>query len=140
MAGIEEAIRIAVEAHAGQTDKNGEPYILHVLRVMHAATGPDAKIAAVLHDVIEDTEWTAERLLAAGFEPKIVDAVLSVTKRDGESYQDFVLRAKTNPIGRIVKMADLADNADPARLSLLPAEKRERLERKYAGALEQLAG
>ncbi len=103
MSTLERAIAIAVEAHAGQIDKAGAPYILHPLRVMLAVSSTDERIAAVLHDVCEDCPgWTPDRLRAEGFAPQIIAALDSVTKREGEGYDDFVRRAAvctavTNP-------------------------------------------
>jgi len=82
---LETAIRIAVEAHAGQKDRNGQPYILHPLRVMAQVLTPDEKIVAILHDVIEDTPWTLDQLKARGFPARILQALDCVTKREGEA-------------------------------------------------------
>jgi guanosine-3',5'-bis(diphosphate) 3'-pyrophosphohydrolase len=120
MSTLERAIAIAVEAHAGQTDKGGAPYILHPLRVMMRVEGDDVRIAAVLHDLVEDTEWTLEALRAEGFDGSVVDAIDGLTRRDGEAYLDFCRRAAANEIARAVKLADLEDNLDPARVAALP--------------------
>jgi len=121
---LERAIAIALMAHAGQIDKAGAPYILHPLRVMLAQTSEAARIAGVLHDVVEDGDgWTLERLRAEGFSPEVVEAVAAVTKRpedEGdtlEGYLAFVRRAAAHPIGRQVKLADLADNCDLSRIA-----------------------
>lgn len=120
MSTLERAIVIAAEAHAGQVDKAGAPYILHPLRVMLAVEGVEAKVAAVLHDVVEDTPWTLEELRAEGFGTDVVEAVDGLTRRSGEVYLDFCRRAAGNEIARRVKLADLADNLDPDRLGALP--------------------
>jgi len=122
MSTLERAIAIAAEAHSGQTDKAGAPYILHPLRVMMRVEGDHARIAAVLHDLVEDTEWTLEALRAEGFVDAVVDAIDGLTRRDGEVYLDFCRRAGTNEIARVVKLADLEDNLDPARIAALPEE------------------
>jgi (p)ppGpp synthase/HD superfamily hydrolase len=117
---LERAIAIALMAHAGQIDKAGAPYILHPLRVMLAQTSETARIAGVLHDVVEDGDgWTLERLRAEGFSPEVVDAVEHLTKREAErnDYPAFVRRAAANPIARQVKLADLADNCDLSRIA-----------------------
>lgn len=116
MSLLEQAIAIAVTAHRGQTDRAGHPYILHPLRVMLRLDDEPARIVAVLHDVIEDTGTTADDLRRAGFPPEILDALDHVTKRAGESYDDFAARAARNPIARRVKLADLEDNLDVRRL------------------------
>jgi (p)ppGpp synthase/HD superfamily hydrolase len=120
MATLERAIQIAVEAHAGQTDKAGQPYILHPLRVMQSLKTDDQRIVGVLHDVVEDCEgWDFDGLKAEGFKPHIIKALQSVTKREHghEDYDDFVRRAMENDIGRHVKRADLIDNMDIMRIS-----------------------
>lgn len=110
------AIKLATEAHAGQHDKGGEPYILHPLRVMLAMKTEDERIVAVLHDVVEDTTWTCDDLYwQHGFSPDIVLAITALTRRPGEDYFDFIRRAAENPIARAVKIADVRDNLDPSR-------------------------
>lgn len=113
---LDKAAQICVTAHAGQRDKMGKAYFQHPMRVaMHCATD-DERIVALLHDVIEDTSYSPQMLLDEGFPKHIVDGILSVTNREGESYEDFVARAKQNPIGRQVKLHDLEDNLDVLRL------------------------
>ena len=98
---LERAIAIAAEAHAGQVDKAGAPYVLHPLRMMLSMTSIDERIVAVLHDVCEDCPgWTFDQLRGEGFSDHIIEALHSVTKRDGEKYEDFVRRAAADPIGR----------------------------------------
>ncbi len=118
MPTLEKAIEIAARAHAGQVDKGGAPYILHPLRVMHAveAYGRAAQIAAVLHDVVEDTSVTFDDLLAEGFAAEVVGAVRALTKTQGEARLDAAARAAQNPIARAVKLADVGDNMDLRRL------------------------
>ena len=113
---LESAIAIAVRAHAGQADKSGEPYIFHPLRVMFRCQTDEQRIVAILHDVVEDTSVTFEDLRKQGFDDAILAALDCVTKRDGESYEQFVERAAANPIARQVKLADLEDNMDLRRL------------------------
>jgi len=133
------AIEIAVLAHAGQTDKNGLPYILHPLRVMFALEGSEAQIVGVLHDVVEDGPgWTIDRLRAEGFSDAVLRAVASVTRdKDAENYAAFVARAAADPIGRLVKRSDLLDNLNAARLAVVTAEDAARLNR-YLAALAAL--
>src|SRR5205809_806386 len=111
MATIERALVIAAQAHEGQKDKGGLPYILHAVRVMMGVTGEDAQTVAVLHDVVEDTTVTLDDLRAAGFGPAILEAVRCVTHDKAEPYADYVIRCKANPIARRVKLSDLADNS-----------------------------
>jgi (p)ppGpp synthase/HD superfamily hydrolase len=111
MATLDRAIEIAAHAHAGQLDKQGLPYILHPLRVMMAVQGEEAQIVAVLHDVLEDTSVTEAELHREGFSEPVIAGVLGVTRKAGESYTDFVIRAAAHPTANQVKLADLADNA-----------------------------
>jgi (p)ppGpp synthase/HD superfamily hydrolase len=136
---LEKAISIAVEAHRGQKDKDGAPYILHPLRVMGRVDGESAKMVAVLHDVVEDTSWTFEKLRGEGFPDEILQALEGVTKRQGESYEDFVKRAGNNPVARRVKLADLEDNMDVRRLEKVTQNDSERLA-KYISAWRYLRG
>lgn len=119
---LDKAAMICVTKHAGQRDKMGCAYFQHPMRVaMHCTTDAE-KIVALLHDTIEDTDVTPDYLLAEGFPREIVDAVLSVTKREGESYEDFVRRASQNHIGRVVKLRDLEDNLNALRLDHFDAD------------------
>ncbi|MGV3724427.1 MAG: HD domain-containing protein [Actinomycetota bacterium] len=137
MSTLERAIVIAAEAHAGQQDKAGAPYILHPLRVMQHVSTPEARIAAVLHDVVEDSDWTLHALRAEGFSEEVVEAVDAVTRRKGEDYFDFARRAGEHPIGRQVKLADLRDNLDMSRLPSPTQRDYERIAR-YQKALQLL--
>lgn len=116
---LEKALRIAAEAHAGQTDKAGAAYILHPMRVADRCRTAEEKIVALLHDVLEDTPVTPERLLAEGFLQSIVDSVLAVTRSCSETYEAFIERCALDPVGRAVKLHDLEDNMDITRLSSL---------------------
>jgi (p)ppGpp synthase/HD superfamily hydrolase len=133
---LERAIAIAAEAHAGQVDKAGAPYVLHPLRMMLSLASNDERIVAVLHDVCEDCPgWTFDRLCREGFADHIIVAVRSVTKRDDEDYEAFVRRAAADPIGRRVKLADLHDNSDLTRIAAPTARDLARIE-KYRHAIE----
>lgn len=114
---LDKAAQICVSKHAGQRDKMGCAYFQHPMRVAMRCRTDEEKMVALLHDTIEDTDVTAEYLLSEGFPQSVVDGVLSVTKREGESYEDFVARAKLNPLGRVVKLHDLEDNLDVMRLN-----------------------
>lgn len=138
MSTLERAIALAAVAHEGQIDKVGAPYILHVLRVMLRLTTPEERMAAALHDVVEDCGWTLDRLRAEGFPEEVIAGIDAVTRRDSESYEEFVLRAKAHPIGRRVKMADLEDNSDVTRLSEITERDQARLD-KYRRAIDMLA-
>jgi len=138
MATIEKAIEIAAKAHAGMLDKAGEPYIFHPLRMMMRMTSTEAKIVAVLHDVVEDSDATLDWLRAEGFSEEVVAAVDGVTDRKhlGESYDDFVERASKNPISREVKIADLEDNMNMLRLDKVEQKQLDRLEKYHRSWLK----
>ncbi|MEA5456743.1 HD domain-containing protein [Sinomonas sp. JGH33] len=131
---------IAARAHQGQVDKAGAPYIEHPRRVTrrllelwpHAPA--EAQAAALLHDVVEDTPVTIAQLRSAGFPDAVLTAVDAVTKRAGESTEEYFARIRSDALAPWVKAADLADNTDPVRLGRLPEETRARLEAKYAKA------
>lgn len=131
------ALRIAIRAHEGQQDKSGREYVMHPIRVAERCKDTRAKIVALLHDTIEDTDVTIEYLREEGFPEEIIDAVLSVTKQEGENYEDFVRRAARNAIGKEVKIADLEDNMDIRRLIEIKEEDVARL-RKYLSAWQYL--
>lgn len=134
---LEKAFQIAIDAHKGQTDKAGAPYIFHPIRVSNRCSTDDERIVALLHDTIEDTEVTAEYLLMEGFPRNIVDAILSVTRNEDENYEDFIKRSRLNPIGRQVKLHDLEDNMDITRLNELTEKDIYRLN-KYIKAYKYL--
>jgi len=135
---LKKAIEIAIGAHRGQKDRAGAPYILHPLRVMLRLESDTEMIVAILHDVIEDSSWTADQLREEGFSEEIVEAVENLTKRDGEPYGDFIERAKQSPLSHRVKIADLKDNMDMSRLSRLTEDDMTRFER-YHRALQTLS-
>ena len=135
---LAKAVTIALEAHKGATDKAGMPYAGHIMRVMQAGRTHDEKIVGVLHDLVEDTDWTFDRLLEEGFPTHIVDALRCVTKiNDDEPYEQFIERVKTNPLAVAVKINDLTDNMDIRRLSELTDKDVQRL-RKYLQAYKSL--
>lgn len=133
MSSLKVAICVAADVHDGQTDKSGEPYILHPLRVMLAQQDERSRIVGVLHDVIEDSNLSLGDLVAEGFSSEIVMAVDAMTRRKDEDYFDFVRRAASNPIALPVKVADLRDNLR-ASSDKGDAKRRE----KYQRALELL--
>ena len=120
------AAALAEYAHEGQTDKAGRRYVEHPFAVAETVEGEKCKIVAVLHDVLEDT-FVSEATLRNLFGDEIADAVLAVTRKENESYDDFIIRAGNNEIAKAVKLADLRHNMD---LSRLPEVKEEDLKRK----------
>ncbi|MCK6073901.1 HD domain-containing protein [Paenibacillus silvae] len=136
---IELAISIALEAHKGQLDKGGNPYILHPLAVMNRVETIEEKIVAVLHDVIEDTEVTIEQLRELGFSEEIVKAIGLLTRSKEDSYEQFIEKTTTNRIARNVKIADIQENMNLSRIKNPTEQDYNRLE-KYKKAMERLEG
>ena len=130
MATLERAILIAAEAHRGQKDKAGKPYILHPLRMMLLMESETEMIVAALHDVVEDTYWTIDDLKKEGFSEQILNAVDCLTQKENETYEEFIERIMRNPTARNVKLADLEDNLDMTRIAAPTAEDWER-QKKY---------
>ena len=125
----EKAMQIAEKVHSSQVDKGGKPYIGHPIRVERMCSRQEDRLVALLHDTVEDGGITSEYLLMAGFPQEVVDAVLSVSRKRGEDYLDFIQRCKTNPIGCRVKICDLRDNMDITRLNELTEKDIERLKK-----------
>jgi (p)ppGpp synthase/HD superfamily hydrolase len=114
---LAKAIKIATAAHANQKDKNGEPYILHLMRVCLRGKNENEKICGILHDLVEDTDWTFEQLAKEGFSPEVIAALMCVTKTsEQENYEDFIERVKKNKLAISVKINDLEDNLDARRM------------------------
>ena len=140
MSTLPRAIEIATEAHKGQFDKAGNEYIGHPLRVMEMGKTEEEKIVGVLHDLVEDTDWTFEMLEAEGFAPEIIAALKCVTKlSENENYDAFIERVRKNPLATAVKINDLTDNMDIRRLPYLSDKDVKRL-KKYLKAYKKLIG
>lgn len=140
MSTLARAIEIATEAHKGQVDKAGNEYIGHPLRVMEMGKTEEEKIVGVLHDVVEDTDWSFDMLEAEGFAPEIIAALKCVTKiSENENYDSFIERVKKNPLATAVKINDLTDNMDIRRLPYLSDKDVKRL-KKYLKAYKKLIG
>ena len=131
------ALDLASWKHRDQRDKAGKPYFGHIARVSNACKTSPAKVVALLHDVIEDTDVTLEKMEELGFSEYIIKAVLCLTHEEGESYENFIKRAAKNPIAREVKIADLEDNMDVRRLNEVTIEDFERMD-KYLSAWKYL--
>jgi hypothetical protein len=134
---LEKAIQIAIEAHLGQTDKAGAPYLLHLIRVMNAGQTEDERICGILHDLVEDTPWTFEALRREGFSEEVIRALVCVTKQPNETYTHFIERIKKNSLATKVKLNDLRDNMDITRLTFITEEDTQRLN-KYLKAYHSL--
>lgn len=136
---IEDAIALAAHAHRGQRypSPEAEPYIFHPLRVMLSLTDARERIAAVLHDAIEDTDLETDDLVADGYPTEVVDAIDCLTHRDGESYETYIERVTTNEIARRVKLVDVRENLSNNRRSPAAPGNAERITR-YEAALARL--
>jgi (p)ppGpp synthase/HD superfamily hydrolase len=135
---VEKAIALAVEAHAGEVDKQGKPYILHPLHLMMQMETAEEMITAVLHDVVEDTPTTLEDLRQQGFPEAVLEALALLTHDTAStSYKEYVAAVKPNPLARKVKLADLAHNMDVRRLPEMGMKDYGRLE-KYRRAWDTL--
>ena len=140
MSTLQRALEIATQAHQGQFDKAGRDYIGHPLRVMEMGKTENEKIVGILHDVIEDTDWTFEMLAEEGFSKEVIDALRCVTKTsENENYDDFIERVTKNPLAVAVKINDLTDNMDIRRLPYLSDKDVKRL-KKYLKAYKRLTG
>ena len=130
---IGNAIKIAVNAHHGQLDKGGSPYILHPLKVMHYLHSEDEELMciAVLHDVIEDTTVTYQELQNEGMSERVIDAIKLLTKQRGQTFDEYKIAIKSNFDSIRVKMADLRHNSDIRRLKGVTQKDIARIE-KYA--------
>ena len=136
------AYKLAAQLHRGQVDKAGHPYIEHLtrvfLRVVDAGGDRDQQIAALLHDSIEDGHTSIHALDADGVPPLAVSIITALTRGSSEPYSDYIRRVRGRHDAALVKLADLADNSDPARLALLPIATQVRLIDKYSRAAQLL--
>jgi (p)ppGpp synthase/HD superfamily hydrolase len=137
LSDLDHAIAIAIKAHAGQVDKAGQPYILHLLRVMLKFESEDERIVAVMHDVVEDSEVTFYNLNKEGFSGKVVEAIECLTKRKNEDYESFIMRLSKNSIAKKIKIEDIRDNLDLNRLHKITEKDLQRID-KYHRALQLL--
>ena len=131
------ALELAVEKHKNQTDKAGNPYILHPLHVMENVNSKEGKIVAILHDIIEDTDITENYLLKIGLSKRIVDAVVALTRSEDMDYQEYIKNLSSNPLAKEVNLSDLEHNMDLKRLPTLEEKDLER-NRKYQIAYHYL--
>ena len=138
---LHKAVRIACEAHAGQSDKNGEPILFHVFRVAAAMEGERERILSVVHEVAEDCGWDWTEHCGGLLPAWLVKSLDAISRRigDGESYAAYIERVAANPLARRVKLADLADNLRPERISALPPEQAASLAKRYHAAYARLS-
>ena len=133
------ALKLCFEAHKEQVDKTGLPYVFHPFHLAEQMQSEESTVAALLHDVVEDTDYTFEDLKKMGFGGAILDALRLLTHDDDTPYMDYVAALKDNPIARAVKLADLKHNSDMTRLNVIDDKARARAE-KYKKAIELLEG
>jgi hypothetical protein len=134
---LDKAIVVAAKAHEGQVDKGGQPYILHPLRVMFSRRSEAERICAVLHDVVEDTDISLDYLRDQGFSEEVLSALDALTRRDGETYDEYISRIVKNKIASHVKLCDLCDNTDLSRIKNPSAVDYERV-KKYRKAEDRI--
>lgn len=131
------ALKLCFEAHKNQADKSGMPYVFHPFHLAEQMTDEKTTVVALLHDVIEDTNYTFDDLRKIGFEKDVIDAIALLTHNSDTPYMEYVARIKTNPIARAVKLADLQHNSDLTRLNVVDEKALKRKE-KYAEAIKIL--
>lgn len=131
------ALRISFEAHKNQTDKSGMPYVYHPFHLAEQMKDEYSTCVALLHDVVEDSGFTRNDLVEAGFPDEVTEAIDFMTHDKSVPYMDYVAAIKNNPIAREVKLADLRHNSDLSRLDTIDDKALERVE-KYKKAIRLL--
>lgn len=133
------AMKLCFQAHRDQVDKSGMPYVFHPFHLAEQMDSEETTIAALLHDVVEDTPYTLQDLYEMGFPESVLAAIGLMTHDDGTPYLEYVSRMKDNPIAKAVKLADLRHNSDISRLDETDEKTLARL-KKYQRAMEILEG
>ncbi|MBQ3547845.1 MAG: GTP pyrophosphokinase [Clostridia bacterium] len=131
------ALKLCFEAHKEQLDKSGIPYVFHPFHLAEQMKTEETTVVALLHDLVEDTEYTIEDLTNMGFDKTITDAIALMTHADDVDYMDYVRMIKENPIAKAVKLADLTHNSDLSRLDTIDEKALKRRE-KYLKAIALL--
>ena len=131
------ALKLCFEAHKDQVDKSGMPYVFHPFHLAEQMTDEVTTIVALLHDVVEDTDYTFDDIKNMGFGKDVIDALTLLTHNRDVPYMDYVLRIKDNPVARAVKLADLRHNSDNSRLDFTDEKTTQRTE-KYLKAIDLL--
>ena len=132
------ALKLCFEAHKNQTDKTGLPYVFHPFHLAEQMTDEYTTVTALLHDVVEDTDYTLNDLQEMGYPDEVIQALSLLTHDDGSEYMDYVKRLKNNPIARAVKLADLKHNSDLSRYDTIDNQAIKRTA-KYQQAIEILS-
>ena len=133
------ALKLCFEAHKHQLDKSGIPYVFHPFHVAEQMTDEDTTVTALLHDVVEDTDYALSDLAELGFSPRVLEALTLLTHDSSVPYLDYVAALRSNPVARAVKLADLRHNSDLTRLDVVDERALERVE-KYRRAIALLEG
>lgn len=128
------ALKLCFEAHKNQTDKSGMPYVFHPFHLAEQMKDEATTIAALLHDVIEDTDYTMADLEKMSFPADVLEALELLTHNDDTPYMEYVAKIKDNPIAKVVKLADLEHNSDLSRLDVVDEKALKRRE-KYRKAI-----
>lgn len=131
------AMKLAFEAYKNQVDKSGIPYIFHPVHLAEQMESEETVIVALLHDVVEDTEYTLQEIAGMGFPQTVLEALALLTHDEAVPYMDYVMQLKENPIARTVKLADLRHNSDLTRLDTVDEKALARVE-KYKKAIAKL--
>lgn len=131
------ALKLCYDAHREQTDKGGTPYVFHSFHLAEQMTDEDCTIVALLHDVVEDTNYGLEDLRTYGFSDVVLEALALMTHEPGTPYFDYILSLKSNFISKTVKLADLRHNSDLSRLDHITENDLRRVA-KYKKAIELL--
>ena len=132
------ALKLCFEAHKEQVDKSGLPYVFHPFHLAEQMESEETTVVALLHDVVEDTNYTIEDLTAMGFDKAVTDAIALMTHADGVDYMDYVRAIKENPIAKAVKLADLTHNSELSRLDIIDEKALQRV-KKYKEAIKILS-
>ena len=132
------ALKLCFEAHKDQTDKTGLPYVFHPFHLAEQMTDEYTTVTALLHDVVEDTDYTLNDLQEMGYPDEVIQALSLLTHDDGSEYMDYVKRLKNNPIARAVKLTDLKHNSDLSRYDTIDNQAIKRTA-KYQQAIEILS-
>lgn len=131
------ALKLSFEAHKNQVDKSGMPYVYHPFHLAEQMNTEDTVIVALLHDVVEDTDYTLEDIRMMGFPEQVIKALALMTHNQSVPYMEYVAKLKDNPIAKAVKLADLKHNRDLSRLDVVDEKARKRVE-KYTTAIKFL--
>ena len=131
------AMKLCYDAHKDQIDKSGLPYVFHPFHLAEQMTDEETTVVALLHDVVEDTEYTLSDLIDMGFPSNVMEAIALMTHDDSVPYLEYVAKIKHNPIAKAVKLADLRHNSDLTRLDVVDERAIARAE-KYAAAIRLL--